>query len=157
MPISGTHSSSSGGFSVARRETRVKNRLLADTTIQNLADQRVFDTDYRVSGWNSAPVDVLDQDGLMQPSIVVTDGTVARPIGVFDTARTAQIMVWTFANRSPHGADAVASMMDRVETLLHHWQDPTNRDFYVFTSRQGRQFVEDGVMDTMLFSVAHVR
>lgn len=141
---------------MARREARVADYLETIPAITTIVDQRIFDVDYRVAGWNTAPIDVLDPDGFIMPTIVVDDTGSSRTIGGPTTAREPRIEVWIFATRFPNGVDACDNLAIEIDQALDGWQDPVSRELYTYVDTQGKQFVEDGVLDRVYFRVAGI-
>lgn len=146
---------------MARLATLIADHLSEIAEITTLVggedNPRVFDLDYRVAGWNTAPVSVLDPRGLMLPTLVVDDMGSTRP--VFSNMTMAEedtIGVWVFVSRTRPGILTADTLMRLVKDTLNGWQEPTTRRTVHWTMRLGQVPAEDGVYDRQDFRLAGI-
>lgn len=131
--------------------------LLADIDVTGITADRVLDFDYRASGWNTAPVEVFDQDGLIMPTIVVDDNGATTPMfGRMVDGEHNSIYIWAFSVRSYGGHQEVHALMDAAKRVLQYWQDPVTRGITMFNGRTGMVTADDGVLDRMEFRVSGI-
>lgn len=142
---------------MARLATLVATRLKTVSAITALTGARVLDLDYRSAGWQTAPVPVLTELGVIQPTLVVDDQGSTTP--VFSRMRMAEettIAVWAFAPNTAQGADQVDTLIQAVRRSLDGWQEPATRVLLTRTLRLGQVPAEDGITDRIDFRAAGV-
>lgn len=140
-----------------RLASRMAGRLATNATIFSLAGPRILDFDYRTTSWNAAPVEVMDADGLMLPTIVVDDRGASSPIfGRMNDGEHALVYVWAFSTRTKGGLDEVHALMNAVKRALHYWQDPVTKGVAIWAGRLGSSSPDDGSMDRTEFRVSGV-
>lgn len=147
---------------MSRLTTLVANRLKTRPVITALtgsgANARIFDVDYRVAGWNTAPVPVVDPYGLLiGVTIVVADsGSQVPPFSRMRMAEEDTIFVWAFAKRTAQGADQVDTVLREAKRALNQWQEPATMRLLLWNMRLGLVPAEDGVYDRASFRAAGI-
>ena len=138
--------------------TAVAARLASDPEIAAICGDRVLDVDYRLSGWNSAPVEVTDQDGIMLTTLVVDDNGADRPLfgAGPQGAESGSIYVWAFGNRSLTARNEISVLMRRAKAMLDGWHDPATKAQVRFSIRIGSVTADDGVYDRTEFAVVGI-
>lgn len=136
--------------------TLVADWLSGDEAIDAIAGERILDFDYRTSGWNTAPVDVFDADGLMLPTIIVDDNGATQPFTGPRHAEEGSIFIWAFSTRSMVGHDDVETMMRLIRSRLRDWQEPVSRASLHWTLRLGKITADDGTYDRHTYRVGVV-
>lgn len=137
--------------------TRIADRLADDPVISSICGDRVLDADYRLAGWNTSPVAVTDQDGLMLTTLAVDDGGAQAPLmSRFRDPEVQTIHVWCFGNRNMAARHEISDVLARVRELLHNWQDPETRSLLRFSMRLGSVTADDGVYDRATFSIGNI-
>lgn len=120
--------------------------LKADTALNVIHGGRVYPYDVRRIGWEAEPGAFGPYDTI-QPLIMVDDAGFSRIPFSHTAARRSLIYVWCWASRTQAGRSAVRQMAERVDVLLHGWQD-TETGAQVFPSfRLGEQSDDEAVFD----------
>lgn len=130
--------------------------LKADATIRSLTSNgvRIVDYDIRRSGWekNSA---FYDADGVILTSLMVDDTGSTRPAFGHTAEQVGSVYVWAFGPRTTLGRERVATLMDRVEIVMHRWQAPDTGAFVVPVFRLGQQADDvGGIFDRVHLQVS---
>lgn len=127
--------------------------------IHDTCGDRVLSEDYRVSGWNTAPVTVTDQDGLFMPTIVVDDQGEQEDFFFFgappNASRTA-FFVWIFSSRGRDSGRNLESLTMAVRQTLHGASLPKVKGNVLFSGRIGRVIADDGQYDRLTFSIGSI-
>jgi hypothetical protein len=119
--------------------------LKADATVAGIVAGRVTDHDIRRSGWEASPT-FFDGDGVIRPTLMVDDSGAVRPPFGHPAERLATVYVWGFAPDTPAGRASLATLMTRVEVLLHRWQVPDTGALALPAARLGQQRDDAGAI-----------
>lgn len=120
--------------------------LKADATLNAIHAGRVYPYDVRRFGWEAEP-GAFGPYGTIQPLIMVDDAGFSRAPFSHTAARRLLVYVWCWASRTTAGRVAVRLMAERVDVLLHGWQDSETGSQVFPTFRLGEQSDDEAVFD----------
>lgn len=132
--------------------------LKADATIRSLTSNgvRIVDHDIRRSGWEKDTT-FFDEDGVIRTSLMVDDAGSTRPAFGHTAEVAGSVYVWAFGPRTTIGRERVATLMDRVQLVMHRWQVPDTGAFVVPVFRLGQQSDDvGGIVDRVTLQVSSV-